>query len=544
MKDTIALEFSKALANFNAMATDPALAEQIERAVELCTTALRSGNRILFAGNGGSAADAQHWAGELVSRFYYDRPGLAAIALTTDSSILTAISNDYGYDYVFARQVEALGQAGDVLVAISTSGNSKNILRAVDAARTRGLAVIGFTGRTGGQLAGACELCFRVPSDETPRIQEGHEFVGHLVCSLIEARMYPREGGEAAGEAGAPSSPATGQPDDGSRDTAYLAKMQQEQERYRDVLDVNALPPIFHYWAHTHLRPMFEEFGVNHPDDWFVRHLLEGARRTGAGRPAFVSIGAGNCDTEVRVAKLLREAGLQDFVIECVDINQAMLDRGRQMAEEHGVAGNLEFLESDFNYWRANRAYDAIMANQSLHHVVNLEGLFDEVRRALHPQGIFVVSDIIGRNGHQRWPEALEALHRFWQELPQGYRYNHLLRRHEESYDNWDCSAEGFEGIRAQDILPLLLERFQFYRSIAFGNVIDPLIDRGFGHNFDADAPWDRDFIDRVHAFDEQSFRDGTLKPTHLFAAMTVGEPPAREYSRGLAPESCVRLPG
>ncbi len=192
MRDFIANEFAKALANFKDMSADPALQERIIETVRMGTRALRAGNRLLFAGNGGSAADAQHWAGELVSRFYYDRPGLAALALTTDTSILTAIGNDYGYDYVFARQVEALGQPGDVLFAISTSGRSKNILRAVMAAKERGMSVIGFTGKTGGELSAECDICFCIPSNETPRIQEGHEFVGHLVCALIEAEMHPR----------------------------------------------------------------------------------------------------------------------------------------------------------------------------------------------------------------------------------------------------------------------------------------------------------------------------------------------------------------
>ena len=188
-------EFDKALANMQALAADEALSAQIEDAVARCIDALRNGRKILFCGNGGSAADAQHWAGELVSRFYYDRPGLAAIALTTDTSILTAIGNDYGYDYTFARQVEALGQSGDVLVAISTSGNSPNVLRAADAAHARGMQVIAFTGRSGGKLGAVADSCFRMPSDETPRIQEGHEFVGHLLCALIEAGLFPRDAG-------------------------------------------------------------------------------------------------------------------------------------------------------------------------------------------------------------------------------------------------------------------------------------------------------------------------------------------------------------
>lgn len=183
-------EFDKSIKLLHAMSTDTVLRESILRAVALSVDALKGGNKLLFAGNGGSAADAQHWAGELVSRFYFDRPGLPAIALTTDTSILTAIGNDYGYDYVFARQVEALGRKGDVFFAISTSGNSKNILRAIEAARTIGINVIGFTGQSGGKMAELCDLCFRMPSSETPKIQEGHEFIGHLICGLIEQHMF------------------------------------------------------------------------------------------------------------------------------------------------------------------------------------------------------------------------------------------------------------------------------------------------------------------------------------------------------------------
>lgn len=187
-------EFGKSIKLLTEMSQDAQMPELMAKAVDHSVAALRNGHKLLFAGNGGSAADAQHWAGELVSRFYYDRPGLPAIALTTDTSILTAIGNDYGYDYVFARQVEALGQAGDVLVAISTSGNSKNIVRAIEVAREKRMVVIGFTGQGGGQMAGLCDLCFRVPSSETPRIQEGHEALGHLLCALIEAEIFPRGG--------------------------------------------------------------------------------------------------------------------------------------------------------------------------------------------------------------------------------------------------------------------------------------------------------------------------------------------------------------
>lgn len=190
MNERIEIEFAGLLSVLRQMADDAVLQSSVIDAVTISVDALRSGNKLLFAGNGGSAADAQHWAGELVSRFRLDRVGLHAFALTTDTSILTAIGNDYGYDYVFARQVEAMGKAGDVLFAISTSGNSKNVLRAVEAAKARDMRVIGFTGRSGGALGSRCDICFKVPSYETPRIQEGHEFLGHLICGMIEQEMF------------------------------------------------------------------------------------------------------------------------------------------------------------------------------------------------------------------------------------------------------------------------------------------------------------------------------------------------------------------
>jgi D-sedoheptulose 7-phosphate isomerase len=176
----------------DAMAADAQLCAATTVAAEQVTAALRAGHKLMICGNGGSAADAQHWAGELVSRFHYDRPGLAAIALTTDSSILTAIGNDYGYEQVFARQVEALGQAGDVLFAISTSGNSKNIIAALEAARARDITTVGFTGQSGGTMAALCDLCIHIPSESTPRIQEGHEVLGHAICAMVEVAIFPR----------------------------------------------------------------------------------------------------------------------------------------------------------------------------------------------------------------------------------------------------------------------------------------------------------------------------------------------------------------
>jgi len=326
------------------------------------------------------------------------------------------------------------------------------------------------------------------------------------------------------------------------RGEAYAAKLATEADIFKDQEDINALPEIFHYWSNKYLRPMLEEFGVSNPDQFFAKYLHESARSSGIDAPVFVSIGAGNCDTEIRVAQLMKRDGLKLFTIECLEMNSHMLERGRQMAEQEGMAEHFEFVEGDFNNWKGKRLYAGIMANQSLHHVLNIESLFDAIKRSLHPRAYFVTSDMIGRNGHQRWPEALAEVHRFWQELPAGHRYNVQLNRHEELYENWDCSVEGFEGVRAQEIVPQLLKRFHFHLYIAFANVIDVFIDRAFGHHFKADGEWDRDFIDRVHALDEQALSKGKITPTHMMAVLTT-QPCARLYSRGLTPGSSVRNP-
>ncbi len=164
-------------------------AAPLDALAERCATALRNGGKILFFGNGGSAADAQHLAAELTIRFVADRRALAAIALTTDSSALTACGNDFGFEAVFARQIEALGRPGDVAIGFSTSGTSPNIVRAVETARDMGLTAAAFSGRTGGKLRGIADPILLIPSATTARIQEMHGLLGHILCAEIESRL-------------------------------------------------------------------------------------------------------------------------------------------------------------------------------------------------------------------------------------------------------------------------------------------------------------------------------------------------------------------
>jgi D-sedoheptulose 7-phosphate isomerase len=198
--DSVAHHFRRSARVLQSAADDAALHATIEKIAAAVEHALRGGKKLLLAGNGGSAADAQHIAAEFVSRFKFNRDPLAAIALTTDTSILTAIGNDYGFEHVFARQLRGLGQRGDVFVAISTSGRSPNILAALRTAREMGMAAVGFTGSHDNPMRGLCDICLAAPTDETALIQQIHIVAAHAICGLVEARLFK--------ESAAPAAPA------------------------------------------------------------------------------------------------------------------------------------------------------------------------------------------------------------------------------------------------------------------------------------------------------------------------------------------------
>ena len=184
--DIIAMRMAEHIKLAQKVMDSKKLMKNITQAAAMMKIALVAGHKIMFCGNGGSAADAQHWAAEIVGRFQKERKGMPAIALTTDTSIITAIGNDYGYEKIFSRQVEALGQAGDVLVGISTSGNSANVIAAIAEAKALGVKTIGFTAFSGGQMADLCDVCLAIPTKVTARAQEIHEVIGHILCEMVE----------------------------------------------------------------------------------------------------------------------------------------------------------------------------------------------------------------------------------------------------------------------------------------------------------------------------------------------------------------------
>ncbi|MCI0504754.1 MAG: D-sedoheptulose 7-phosphate isomerase [Gammaproteobacteria bacterium] len=189
MLDTIKSHLKASCAVKQQILANNDILDSIRKAAVLCIEALKNGRKVMLAGNGGSAADAQHIAAELVGRFETERPGLPALALSVNTSTVTAVANDYNFNNIFRRQVQALGQAGDIFIGISTSGNSANVIAAIEQCKTQGITVIGMTGESGGKMRELCDLCIRVPASNTARIQESHITIGHIICSLIDSAL-------------------------------------------------------------------------------------------------------------------------------------------------------------------------------------------------------------------------------------------------------------------------------------------------------------------------------------------------------------------
>ncbi len=322
----------------------------------------------------------------------------------------------------------------------------------------------------------------------------------------------------------------------------YSVKLAEELANYENLDKVHDLPPIFHYWSNKYLLPRFRSLSFDSLTDFFVSHIAQRCAAAGDRVCHVISLGAGNCDFEIDLAKELRGRDVCNFRFECLEINEAMLDRGRDVASAFGLVDNFLFTKCDLNNWSQDSPCDVAIANHSLHHIVALESVFDGVLAGLRPKGFFLINDMIGRNGHMRWPEALEVIQELWATLPRKYKYNHQLKEIQDEFVNWNCASEGFEGVRAQDILPEVRNRFQFAVFLAFSNIIDVFIDRGFGPNFEPNNAWDRSFIDKVQSIDDELLESGRVKPTHMIAALTKEAVEPRVYKH-LTPAFCTRWP-
>lgn len=323
----------------------------------------------------------------------------------------------------------------------------------------------------------------------------------------------------------------------------YRRRVKQQIAQFADMGSLWRPGSITQYWMLQHVAPRINEvFGLKGVFDVYTGALSECVRKTAAaGKTArFISIGSGDCQVEINQAKRLKAKGGGPFVFVATDISDIRLDRAKKAAIAAGVGEHFEFQNIDFNDFKFDRQYDAFLAHHILHHIVNLEGLFATIHESMHADSVFLTNDLIGRNGHQRWPETLEWTESLWPMLPNHYRFNFQFNKVHERFLDWDCAKTGFEGIRAQDILPLLIQRFGFDGFVGYGGIIDPFIERGYGRNLDVSRAEDRAFIDHVEKLNQTLMEEGRIKPTQMLAVMRRSGGAGKTY-RGLTPEKAVR---
>ncbi len=299
---------------------------------------------------------------------------------------------------------------------------------------------------------------------------------------------------------------------------AYARQVQAQIGQYVDR-PIHTTPPAADWLNQRFLTPRLEHlFGVTDIESLYGVELARAAERCGVAEA--VSLGAGDATLEIGIARAMQRLGLAPVRITCLELSPVLIERGRAAIAAAGLEGRITMAEADLN-----RALDrpgpvaAFMAHMSLHHIVGLETLFDSVRDTLHPEGAIVTIDMIGRNGHMRWPETLALLRELWPLLPARLKHDHAFGRPDPWFEDWDCSIEGFEGIRAQDIMDVLGARFAFERCHFWGGLTEMMVSPRFGANFDLALPADRLLLDALQQVEDRLIAGGRIFPT-LFAAV------------------------
>lgn len=301
----------------------------------------------------------------------------------------------------------------------------------------------------------------------------------------------------------------------------YEERVAAQIEQYAESIDMHALPKIFHVWSTNYIAPQLEAvFGTRSIDEIYALTYIEsGADPAAGGR--ILSIGSGSGEVEIRVAKILLERGVQNFKLVCAELSPILLERLRSQVAAEGLVDYFEAIEQDLNSINIPGRFDMIMANHALHHIVELEALFQYSHERLNDRGIFVTCDMIGRNGHMRWPEAAAFVKAIWPTLKPQQRYHVLLQKLHETFTDHDCSKVGFEGVRAEDILDLVLKKFQPYKFVGAGGIIDMFVDRGYGHGFDVNDEQDVALIRLIADINEMLLDANVIKPVWTMASFT-----------------------
>jgi SAM-dependent methyltransferase len=319
-------------------------------------------------------------------------------------------------------------------------------------------------------------------------------------------------------------------------DKAYARAVAGQLRQFPNADGMHALPPIFWYWVERHLCEKARgRIPSVYPDKFFSAGIIDAVSRTGI--PRVLSVGAGDATQEILIAKELCRLGHDDIEILCADLTPALVADAAANIEAAGLSAKVRAIQIDLNKGFPLQArFGAVIAIDVLHHILNLEGLFQAVEDAINPDGSFIFRDVIGRNGHMRWPEVLKPLRSMWTRLPLRLRYNHMKSEPDLWFENFDCSVEGFEGIRAQDIMGLLADRFDFEQILTYGGLTDVFIDRAFGPNLDPQREEDRQFIDSLQMVEDNLAAAGSIKPTQIYAVArrrgTIDSNDLQEYAR------------
>ncbi|MGH2508136.1 MAG: class I SAM-dependent methyltransferase [Ktedonobacteraceae bacterium] len=302
-----------------------------------------------------------------------------------------------------------------------------------------------------------------------------------------------------------------------------------------------SIPKSFTYWASKYLSPrLINIFGSAQIENIFASEILK-CKKKDCEELSVLSLGSGDCVFEKGVHEIINSQVHASWT--CTDLNPSVSAYASQLVDKGGFADNFKFHTLDLNNEFVTDKYDVILVNHALHHFVNLEFILDSVRESLNVGGRFVVSDMIGRNGHMRWQESLTIIESLWKVLPDNYRFNNHAKCFEgRTYNNYDCTTGGdFEGVRAQDILPLLLERFNFIKFVGFGNLPDIFVDRAYGPNFDCERDFDKYFIDFLEDLNCYLIDRGVIKPTMMIATLANDNIPC-QFDRW-SPQFSLRVP-
>ena len=323
--------------------------------------------------------------------------------------------------------------------------------------------------------------------------------------------------------------------------TNYEKKISEQIKQYKNTEDMHSsLGDIFRFWQDTYFRPIFVSVtGCKNYIEFYAKNLLQSLEHCKSN--TIYSIGSGDANVEITIARYMKDMGA-NFKIIGLELSPYQIERAKRNVAEKGLGEQISFEECDINKWCPSDNFSGIIAHHALHHIVELEKLFDNIYQGLERNGVFVTFDVIGRNGHMRWPEALEVIERIWKFLPEEKKYHHILDIVDTEYVNRDCSTQGFEGIRSQDILRLLVDRFEFEYFLGFGNLIDIFTGRGFGPNWNPDEKLDRAFIEFVQYLNDLLIDLGYIKPTRMCAAMVKEKTIMKTY-KNWTPEFCLRKP-